>query len=84
MSAQDNGGPAFPTPALEDRDTHEFLHSATAGMSLRDWFAGKALPAVYAAHMPNVHISHGVPDALTLVADVSYAMADAMIKARQS
>lgn len=35
MSAQNDGGPAFPSPSVQ--------HQSLRGMSLRDWFAGQAL-----------------------------------------
>jgi hypothetical protein len=44
MSAQiDDGGPAFPS----DSDTYN--GTGLCGMSLRDWFAGQALPKVFCA-----------------------------------
>lgn len=40
MTAQNNGGPAFPTTA------GQVVYSN--GMSIRDWFAGQALATAYA------------------------------------
>lgn len=55
-----NGGPAFPTG------------TAYQGMSLRDYFAAKAMQGLMDAPMSNAEI-----------ADEAYQMADLMIKARE-
>ncbi len=57
------GGPAFPTPA------HNLQND---GMTLRDYFAAKAMQGLMDAAMP-------MPE----IADAAYAMADDMLKARQ-
>jgi len=63
-----DGGPAYPIPNLEsDADFN--------GMSLRDWFAGQALPAMVAK-------AKG-PTATKNSAHKAYAIADEMIKARK-
>ena len=67
--SKDTGGPAFPTGAQEDR--HGDFIPGDEGMTLRDYFAAVALPAVMAVFRQ--------PDA---VADESYKYADAMIRAR--
>ncbi|MDZ7892364.1 MAG: hypothetical protein U5L73_11480 [Rhodoferax sp.] len=69
MSAQDNSGPAFPT--LEE---HGF-NQGMPGMSLRDYFAAQALTGMLAD--PNLK---AMPDEF---ARRSYALADAMLEARQ-
>lgn len=60
------GGPAFPTERATD-----WLE----GMSLRDYFAAKALPALINAEGENFTIQQIVEDA--------YSYADAMIAARE-
>jgi len=78
MSAQDNGGPAFPEVVTEyhgsSGDYSQDVHSV-GGMPLRDYFAAKAMQGICAHH-----------DTWGLVVDEiasqSYAMADAMLKAR--
>ena len=53
MSA-DNGGPAFPVLKRLDSPSHEYMADSTEGISIRDYFAAKALqglcanPAVFA------------------------------------
>ena len=43
MSAPTDGGPAFPNAQrLFDDDTQSWVVNSVGGMTLRDWFAGKA------------------------------------------
>ena len=63
--------PAFPTP------NGQFF-----GMSLRDWFAGQALPEAYADAMRNEAWTHGPDWRIGLALD-AYETADAMLKARE-
>jgi hypothetical protein len=60
----DTGGPAFPVPANAFNDQE--------GMTLRDYFAAKAMEGLMDAAMP-------MPE----IADAAYAMADDMLKARK-
>lgn len=69
MADINTGGPAFPTPA------HNL---ANDGMTLRDYFAAKAMQGII-----------GRPDSSTnwsteIYARSAYAMADAMLKAREA
>ncbi len=64
---EDNGGPAFPSKQYG---------IFSPGMSLRDWFAGQAL---------SKSMSDGIytdSEGMKSVAEASYEMADAMLKAR--
>jgi len=72
----DDGGPAFPAGPFGDtmhgedgRVRHQY--PATEGMSLRDYFAGKALQALI--------LSANLKDPINQFAKESYKMADAMI-----
>lgn len=73
------GGPAFPNvpdgagDKWQDWDT---------GMNLRDYFAAKALPSILAPN-PNTG-QYAQIDDFPSCAVVAYAMADAMIKARNA
>jgi len=58
--SKDTGGPAFP------------FGTAYAGMTLRDYFAAKAMQGLMDAAMP-------MPE----IAETAYDMADAMLKARE-
>lgn len=79
---QRDGGPAFPTFELEDRwvegnGRHEEISIPTGGMSLRDYFAAKAMQGFYASG------KWGVREAAN-VAPWSYEIADAMLRAREA
>ena len=65
----DTGGPAFPAPDDWKRDT---------GMTLRDYFAAKTMQAMFTAR-PDTCSEN--PD---VTARAAYAMADAMLKARNA
>jgi len=79
MSIND-GGPAFPARVSVNRDTnelqpHQFGNDdfCTTGLSLRDYFAAKALTNLYTQCEEN-------PDK---AAEWAYQLADAMLKARE-
>ena len=79
----DDGGPAFPRTVQRWNDS---LDHSVQGMSLRDWFAGQALPAVIAAtsagqHMPATRDSD-THIAFAITRD-AYFIADAMLAARK-
>ena len=74
MSNTNTGGPAFPVT----RDSHQPAHIITAsGMTLRDYFAAKAMQSM-----------NGRQDYLDAPASAialdAYALADAMMKAREA
>ncbi len=78
---KDDGGPAFPVPpeAVVGNEgnlivLNEYGLGPTSGMSLRDWFAGQALTASEWPRREQTYDSD---------ARQCYAMADAMLKARQ-
>ena len=74
MSAHDDGGPAFP---WGEYGTH------LGGMTLRDYFAAKALPALVESCSGGVSFGTESPENNLIFALVAYLMADAMLKARQ-
>jgi hypothetical protein len=71
--AQSNGGPAFPAE-------NETLR---AGMSLRDYFAAKALPSVIAAYLTANGNGCAADHALRNVPALAYRYADAMLAERE-
>jgi len=79
------GGPAFPTDYhAECSECKSVVYGATShgGMTLRDYFAGKALQGMmaYPGQEGNgSYHSNSTPDT---TAKTAYAMADAMIAAR--
>ena len=55
MSNQNDGGPAFPQHGwTKDPEVLERMQNQ-GGMTLRDWFAGKALAAFVTAHSKDMH-----------------------------
>jgi len=76
MNKINTGGPAFP---LHNHGVQTLgLH--IAGMTLRDYFAAKAMQGILAGD----HIINHGNEPLTTVAYVAYAQADAMLKAREA
>jgi hypothetical protein len=76
---KDTGGWAFPAQHF---DLAEHEH----GMSLRDYFAGRAMQsALVDAHIPGIEADPIAPEAahwLGVLAKASYRVADAMIQER--
>lgn len=83
-SVKNGGGPAFPTQHnVNDPRSDGFF--SEAGMTLRDWFAGKALCQFSDPEAMRFFMATGENDrdrAYALVAEDCYVMADAMLKAR--
>lgn len=71
MSAQNNGGPAFPC----EWDYINSSRAAANGMTLRDYFAAKA--------MQGMILLRSYSGTAAQMAVESYAMADAMLEARK-
>lgn len=78
MSKVENGGPAFPTPHFPD----DLGYMPAKGMTLRDYFAAKAMPECYYEVCRECDITGWPEDWKTGVAMDAYAMADAMLSAR--
>ena len=78
-----DGGPAYPTV-----DANRSLDCGTYGMTLRDYFAAKAMNALIAqSHDEICEWLDEVPEGTNgqtnnVLAKVSYELADAMLKAR--
>ena len=70
---KDTGGPAFPTDNARQNESPSYHFE---GMTLRDYFAAKAMPAYFSDGEGYSH-----KDA---AADWAYEMADAMLKAREA
>jgi hypothetical protein len=78
MSNTNTGGSAFPAviPLVHsEQQGKDYPDYSEAGMTLRDYFAAKAMQAV---------IARGDDTNRPGMAEWSYAMADAMLKARQA
>jgi hypothetical protein len=74
MSETNDGGQAFPIPA-GDYTGSKHGNRAYAGMTLRDYFAAKALQGLLSAGMYDTKGS-------ACCAGEAFALADAMLKAR--
>jgi len=74
MSEQDDGGPAF--PQVESSRTTGNPCDQHFGMSLRDYFAAKAMAAMLS--LEDVHLNYGESELATW----SYQQADAMLEER--
>ena len=78
----DTSGPAF--PALGFVVPHDLAREGVAvlgrtqGMTLRDYFAAKAMQGILAGDQPICKD----PDPTTIIAQVAYMIADAMLKER--
>jgi hypothetical protein len=79
MSNKDNGGPAFPVtmPAGEAYKGHAEFD----GMTLRDYFAAKAMQACLSSTKGMFGV--GYKDNNANMAMASYSIADAMLEARK-
>ena len=77
MTAKNDGGPAFPVYD-HHADGQQFL--AETGMTLRDYFAAKAMHQfLYGAVLP---VGFDASEQLAILAARAYEMADAMLAAR--
>lgn len=79
MSDKDTSIPAFPC----DRICHGKEAVSSTGMSLRDYFAAKAMTAVIRDWQKSWDIYQDA-DTAEVIARDCYIVADAMLKARQS
>lgn len=73
---KNNGGPAFPVNSYR-YDFRDLENHPCKGMSLRDYFAAKAMQGVLANSTFNL-----LDDDLKTMSSKFYKLADAMLKAR--
>ncbi len=74
---KDTGVPAFPVKTA-------MFDCTQSGMALRDYFAAKAMPAVYVDYVRHADDAGWAVDWRDGIARDAYKMADAMLKARQA
>lgn len=72
MSVEDDGGNAFPVPGMVGLPNDAVVYPEF-GMTLRDYFAAKAIPVV-------ASYCSGADE----IAKISYQIADCMLEARKS
>lgn len=81
MSDKETGGPAFPRPiSVSHGGYHEHQHVEPPqdGMTLRDYFAAKAMQAYF-----NDPMSGFGSDVIEYGCGLAYKVADAMLEARK-
>ena len=79
-----DGGPAFPCSNEQFTYGNPQAGDAWAGMTLRDWFAGQALPAVIANCKNDSDALAYKGDIEAFFAVRAYSVADAMLAARST
>ena len=77
MSNTNTGGPAFPSGLIDPSTPEDAVQSLHNGMTLRDYFAAKAMQGMLACP---VQPQSGAD----MYARDAYFVADAMLKARES
>lgn len=80
MSGIKDGGPAFPGQWEWDEQTGQWRLLSQPGMTLRDYFAARAINPVY--HDLRRLLSGD--DLVIRTAEECYAIADAMLRAREA
>ncbi|MFN7611072.1 MAG: hypothetical protein ACK5QX_09095 [bacterium] len=77
----DDGGPAFPIPEQQFTDGVMIVSKQGAdGMSIRDWFAGRAMQAFYSSF--DARDAHTEETDLRADAEIFYRIVDAMLAER--
>ncbi len=76
-----SGGPAFPVDSVNDGSGGR-VPQHYAGMTLRDYFAAKAMQGFLGGHV--AHYGHENHWRFQDMAGEAYAVADAMLKARSA
>ena len=74
-----NNPPAFPSG--NDVTLGDWKSNGHSGMTLRDYFAAKAMQGIFASNTEHDHADEHIFDA---VAEAAYKQADAMLKAREA
>ena len=80
-----DGGPAFARDSHMDKEIG--LYVQQRGMSLRDYFAAKAMQAIISSALSEntkTHYDINKPDFFECLSLDAYAHADAMLKAREA
>ena len=78
MRKINDDGSAFPNI------TPDMIVNGGPGMSLRDWFAGQVMAAMLSRSDAQAPDENGLAILLSIVANHSYAAADALLKSREA
>jgi hypothetical protein len=87
MTQRDDGGPAFAGEEVVQNGLGDLVRQPYGGMTLRDYFAAKALPAILSGFDDPASrrlIKDSGANLQKVAAEAAYIQADAMLKARQS
>ena len=82
MSESKDGGPAFPSTYRDAVGTAYEHQVVLTGMSLRDYFAGQVISAIFTDDYANDIEDGEAKRAVEAAANLAYLVADAMLKAR--
>lgn len=77
---KDDGGSAFPFGQISETTGQPINGCFSPGMTLRDWFAGRALTRIIPSEG---WIAHAVKECSADAAQQAYAIADAMLAERK-
>ena len=81
MTQRNDGGPAYPIPCQFDVSCGPRFESGYGGMTLRDYFAAKAMQAFLSGHIAHYgHENHWPYDQM---ASEALDVADALLAARE-
>lgn len=84
MSTANNGGSAFPAVEWQTHESGELYERKTEGMTLRDYFAAKAMQTLIAELDGDEDDNPGSPRfSMIEVATLAYEQADAMMEVRK-
>jgi hypothetical protein len=79
-----NNPQAFPRPHSVDDVDGDLSYPAHAGMTLRDYFAAKAMQTILTSQYEDgIYVGDSDNDSEHVCANSAYMMADAMLKARE-
>lgn len=89
MENKNDGGPVLPvlvkkTTKTDENGEEKSYHYGFAGLSIRDYFAAKAMQGLISRVRPDDDWPANQPDPERAIADSSYLQADAMLKARET
>lgn len=79
---KNNGGTAFPVNGNDIESANDIIQDGNGGMTLRDYFAAKAMNGICANPEVSISMDEKVPHA-DVLGIKAYAIADAMLKARE-
>ena len=87
LNSKDTSGPAFPVKGFQTRAGQGFVNIEAQGMTLRDYFAAKAMHGILETAVEWLPTGKE-PDLTSLeifkdLANDAYTIADAMLKARE-